>query len=480
MQIINQDNKGSGDNVGRDKNIHNNYINNALIATNSPPQHLLPTEREDYFIGRADIMADIQQNLAQQKPVLLLNGVGGIGKTALALRYALEHQAQYQTIRWIDYSHSLEDSYYNALNPHYRFEGTVKEVFDRIRHAENQCPPDRLLIIDNFDNADDKQALHNYFAQWKVLITTRISQLDPRRFAELPIDELNEDDAVALFKWHYYCDNAPFDEQSVRNLLPLIYYNTLLIVLLARIARDSDGLSNPQKLYEQYRDRQFEHPALQIEIDTADYRTPKEKQKARNLLACLQIAFDISEIQDPDQIYLLQQLSLMPHTGVPTLMLREWLPYLPPAEFTNALNALARKGWINKKDNLVMHPLVQQLVQFRYPPTPQQHEALIHNLGRVIIEKRTLNPLYAVPLVPYGYAVANALYKTFDAQNPNAADYEGVAALCNNLSMIYRDMGNYSLALEYSLNGIAILEKVPNKDHSHLATFYHNLSAVVR
>ena len=53
------------------------------------------------FVGREGELEEITSMLQGEKPVLLLNGVGGIGKTTLAKKYLYEQYDQYDHIAWI-------------------------------------------------------------------------------------------------------------------------------------------------------------------------------------------------------------------------------------------------------------------------------------------------------------------------------------------------------------------------------------------
>lgn len=65
----------------------------------------LPT-RNVAFAGRESLLSDLRQRLQQQEtavvvPAQALHGLGGIGKTQLALEYAHRYQANYDLIWWI-------------------------------------------------------------------------------------------------------------------------------------------------------------------------------------------------------------------------------------------------------------------------------------------------------------------------------------------------------------------------------------------
>ena len=66
----------------------------------------LPVARNGRFFGRRDILDDIDERLqghgdSQGLKSLAIHGLGGIGKTQIALEYAYSKQSQYDAILWV-------------------------------------------------------------------------------------------------------------------------------------------------------------------------------------------------------------------------------------------------------------------------------------------------------------------------------------------------------------------------------------------
>src|SRR5579872_7119637 len=64
----------------------------------------VPYRRNEYFVGDDDLLLSIRNRLVMQKErtsILAINGIGGIGKTQLALEYAYRYCDDYRAIFWL-------------------------------------------------------------------------------------------------------------------------------------------------------------------------------------------------------------------------------------------------------------------------------------------------------------------------------------------------------------------------------------------
>src|SRR3954451_7161182 len=65
----------------------------------------VPYHRNTHFVGRDQDLAELRKNLSSadvSSHAQVICGLGGIGKTQLALEYAYLHQADYAIIWWIN------------------------------------------------------------------------------------------------------------------------------------------------------------------------------------------------------------------------------------------------------------------------------------------------------------------------------------------------------------------------------------------
>ena len=67
------------------------------------------------FLGRDDVLSQIDENFKNGDTVQFLYGIGGIGKTQIAKQYARRHKNDYDTIVYATYNESLKNNTNNFL-----------------------------------------------------------------------------------------------------------------------------------------------------------------------------------------------------------------------------------------------------------------------------------------------------------------------------------------------------------------------------
>ncbi|MEU8621138.1 FxSxx-COOH system tetratricopeptide repeat protein [Streptomyces sp. NPDC048623] len=135
--------------------------------------------RNPHFTGRETAMTRVREELlgGRQTVVQALHGLGGIGKTQLALEYAHRFASQYDTVWWIDAEQADQiPAHYTELAarlgiaaPGAGTDHTTRTLLDHLRTRERW-----LIVLDNADDPDDFENLLPA-GPGHVLITSRNS-----------------------------------------------------------------------------------------------------------------------------------------------------------------------------------------------------------------------------------------------------------------------------------------------------------------
>jgi len=158
------------------------YTVTALVTSFHNP----PLERNPYFTGRGPQLAQLHKLLMAGKQVALtqaIGGLGGIGKTQLALEYAYRYQKSYHDIFWAvaDTYEALMTSYLHLAallhlpEYHETDQHQMKEAVMRWFRQHTGW----LLILDNIE---DLSLVHQFVPldrQGDVLLTTRRQVTEP-------------------------------------------------------------------------------------------------------------------------------------------------------------------------------------------------------------------------------------------------------------------------------------------------------------
>jgi hypothetical protein len=99
----------AGENVHiGDKITH--IINNQKLQIPVRLTNFIPTDAS-HVVGRDDELAETYQKISKNKPTVLVNGIGGIGKTTLALKYMVAYTPQYQHVAWLNAAAGVQSAF---------------------------------------------------------------------------------------------------------------------------------------------------------------------------------------------------------------------------------------------------------------------------------------------------------------------------------------------------------------------------------
>ncbi len=152
----------------------------------TPAEHLPETWRVPHrnldFVGRNGLLGQIEYHLNKESTTVILtalNGLGGVGKTQLALEFVWQHHQHYKGVAWFDAESQerLTEDYINlGLDLNIIHKDDKDAIEDSCRQVRNWLEGSKsagwLLV---YDNAPNYQAIGNLIPRkgGKILVTSR-------------------------------------------------------------------------------------------------------------------------------------------------------------------------------------------------------------------------------------------------------------------------------------------------------------------
>ena len=154
--------------------------------TLSPPIWNVPYRRNPFFTGRENILNHLNAVLQNSKTAALtqaqaISGLGGIGKTQIAIEYAYRYRDQYKAILWVNASsrEAFTSDFVKLatlLNLPEQYEQDQEFVIRAVKRWLS-AHTSWLLILDNVDNLEMLSDYLPIYSSGDVLLTTRLQAL---------------------------------------------------------------------------------------------------------------------------------------------------------------------------------------------------------------------------------------------------------------------------------------------------------------
>lgn len=316
--------------------------------------------QQDHFIGREEELIEIKERL-QQKHILFLHGIGGIGKTELAMRYVYENKEEYDTKLFLPYEHTLEDSLCSEehiliCNFTKEPEEKQKDYWKRkIKVLKESLSFHDLLVLDNFDTEEDENLNEFLELPCQILITTR-NDFSDWNYPQMEVSALDGmRELTRLFKIHNPKIYSKQEQKAIRTIIKLVDFHTMTVELIAKNLRDSN--ISPLQFEEQLKK---ESGIMNIGTQPVRHRKDR-KQRHSSIQEHLKVLFNMSNFKE-EEFFILEKLSMKAGLWVEK---KEFLAWCNCSE--EDVDALIRRGWIetnrNGEENKIsLHQIILDLV----------------------------------------------------------------------------------------------------------------------
>jgi tetratricopeptide (TPR) repeat protein len=217
-------------------------LNQSPIGT---PQNL-PRSGVVEFVGRDPKLKELHEQLQNNQRIAAVQGMGGIGKTELALQYAIAQlqQGRYPAgICWLRArDREIATDIVNFAQVHLGLKLPEQlEIDAQVAFCWQRWPEGEALVV--LDDVTDYQAIEPYLPpadpRFKLLITTRLDL--GSTVQKVAIEELDEDSAIALLESLVGGERVRSQLANAQALCKWVGYLPLALELLGRfLARKPD------------------------------------------------------------------------------------------------------------------------------------------------------------------------------------------------------------------------------------------------
>ena len=317
------------------------------------------------FFGREDLLDRIScffnGTLPEKGNTLFLSGVGGIGKTELAKRYAYLHRNAFDRIIFLPYQHSIEETLcqdslviYHGEEPAISKEDLAQEYRYRLGCLKTDLTPRDLIILDNFDVEDDKiEELIEI--NCKFLITTRLDYSD-YDCPQLDVSAITDKNTLQeIFCQHNDRSYSEKEREAIDDLMRYVDHHTMTICLISKYLRIT-GVS-PIELLQQMQTTD----GVTTTHGSSLIRQRKDRRLyKKNVTEHLLTLFNLNAFSE-DENNLLVALSLLGPVRIKEALLAT---VLGDVYSHSVLMELGRKGWVDiSEDHFVsLHQIILDLI----------------------------------------------------------------------------------------------------------------------
>jgi|GEM_PF-2488848 len=444
-------------------------LNPTQTSTDSPPIFLTDKPaRLTTYIPRKTDEEKVLSLLNENDSVVVVNGIGGIGKSELCKQVVLdladtiskqsEENRLIQHIGWVRYNASMKASIINAFEQFVEINDAPDDAYKKIMKELKKYGDKLLLFIDNVTDRKDFDNNYNWLKNFKLLVTSRLSGL-----MNCITHEIEQMDMESCIKLFYKFFTRKHDDENLEKILELVNRHTLVVELLAKSTMNSR--KSIVEMYELLVSNKF-NLNISKKIDVL-----KDDEITRNTTFETEMSklFNILQVSE-SQKQILSNMSLMPYLPVETTEFCEWIELKDEKD----LEYLITNGWIQEneaKDKIIMHPTIRETIRLTHKPTIESSMTLIDSLANKLYTEAGENPIPKFKYLDYVSDVANFFEDDIS---------EELATLCNNIALRYKDKGDYNEALKYAKKSVKITEEIykDNPNHPFLATSYNNIALI--
>ncbi len=385
------------------------------------------------FIGRKDDLEKIDEMLQKSNVTLIVNGIGGVGKSEIVRKYMFLNEDKYENIIFLEISEktTFESLMITSFKEKLELDkdSTIDTVIKRLQNISGK----NLFILDNLESKEDYEKLKLLNHNFDLLITTRLKNID--EINQINLDVLNDTDAIELFKLKYNTD------EEIGDIVKEYLGNHPLFIKLT-----AKSLRNGFITLEELKKKKLK------DIDIDDEKTFQEH---------LEDNFNrqYESLRKEDLKELLLTLSLFPSLEIDISVFEKCFD---DENIKNKLIKLEKNGWLDKKENsFKLHQIIKEYLNRKEELDYEKVKLIFKRVAEFINPNdSTVNANSLIYYIPIIESFLND-YEKYDD--------EYIIGLNDSLTFLYYSLAKYEKALNIQERMLYLRERLFGKDNNEYA-----------
>ena len=477
-------------------------VKSTSIQTVAPPFYVPYESKGEGAIGMDEILETVHQTITNSRKTTIgqgasFQGIGGLGKTQLAVEYAHRYRDQYEGVVWLTVDQNIETQLVDlAEKTKWVNAGVDAKAKMAIANARYSALSDTLLIYDNVDHSGEIESLLPQSSN-HILLTSRNNI---QGFKSVPLDTLDEDNSLKLLSHE---SNRDIEESELAAAKELVgkFDGLPLALEMAGAYVDHLGINWNQYL------ALFEAKGLSF-IDQADIRgSTNHESNIRNTLSLSdELLATTDNIENVINLLAWGANEAIDQTLMANMLNEDETELIVPIATAEKLKIIKKE-----EDGYILHRLVRDVWKEQRPLDLIFAETVAKHLAAYMksiqeeflhlrkIERATLQALqwleqienvdlkaqllgssvfpdYYIGRYKDGLVYIDQALTLLDQKKDSSI----LSAIYNNKGFLTRSLDNYKEAKLYYQQALEMgLRLYPDQDHSDVATSLSSMGSIL-
>ena len=447
----------------------------------------VPIHQNHFFTGREDILKKLRENLEASKQTALtqqaLSGLGGVGKTQIAVEYAYRYRDSYHAVLWVEAE--SETSLHNSaaeiacLLDLPQKDRPEPELVRQAVQNWLSSQTNWLLVLDNIEDMKLYKSFVPTSAQGHVILTTRLHSTG--NVKKLQIDEMKEDGVLFLLR-----RSGAIEENQDKEVA-----KSEDLESAKKINEIFDGLALALEQAGAYVEKSRISLARYLEIyNSSGNKLLSKRAKDSDYPKPVARAFDLSlkktRESSPAAYELIQLCAFYDPDSIPELIFKEGQEHLgeklkeavtEELEWEEVIEEACRFSLLQRnvgEESFRMHRVLQQAIRISLDDSKDYLIKVLQILNLAFPDPGNLkNWPVCAQLLP-------SIEIIYEEVEKNKLETTEVGDLFNGVGWYLEDRGFYGEAEHYYDTALRVRKVCHGEEHIDVATSLNNLAELYR